>query len=605
MLRRFALGCLVALLSLVVAEPTTAKSPSQRKLVGSPAEYAQNAEVLIVYQPGQAAEARAAADQSGFEVLEDYEPGSYLRCKAKPSVQAVAVSASNIAAKAMVRFVEPNYVVSIPEPAGPPQPAPANVVPRTAIQATGKTPNDALYDKLWGMANVRAPDAWETNTSSDIVVGVIDTGVDYTHEDLADNMWINVNETPGDHVDNDNNGIVDDVYGAKFDGGVGSGDPMDDNSHGSHCAGTIGAVGDNVLGVAGVNWNIKIMALKFLRASGSGTTNDAIRCIDYAIAQKQSGVNIRVLSNSWGGGGASVALREAITRAENSGILFVAAAGNASSDNDATPSFPASYDNENVISVASINRREELSWFSNFGAESVDLAAPGGTLEGNREDDILSTVPVSQDTQDGLQDGYSAFAGTSMATPHVAGAIALAWASPAHESKLPSQIKQLVLDQVRLLPALTGKCLTAGTLDISFLKDGAPSINVGPFVYAGSNDNLGGGFAVNGDSGSAMYVLFGSAYQSNLQYVGEGETPDGYHGWIYREDYPNAPFDFLLTEKTIGDVGYYRVYVRPADDSTIPFAWFCNTLRADELTINEAGLSQLRSGALGKLRNGE
>ncbi len=599
-LTKFALA---TLMSLLLAAPALAQPGPKRKLLGSPAQFAQNPEVLIVYEPGKADEARASAEQAGFNVIEDYAPGHYLRCKPKPTIAAVAVSANQVAANETIRFVEPNYRVSIPEPAGPPRPAPAGLVHTDVTPAAaGVQPNDPMFNKLWGMVNIKAPEAWADHTSTDIVIGVIDSGVDYTHEDLVANMWTNPGEIPDDGMDNDGNGIADDIFGARFSGGAGSGDPMDDNSHGTHCAGTIGAIGNNSLGVAGVNWKVKIMALKFLEAGGSGFTDDAIRCIDYAVKQKQNGVNIRVLSNSWGGGGFSTALEEAIGRAEDAGILFVAAAGNETNDNDANPSFPASYDNDNVISVASINRREEISWFSNFGKESVDLAAPGGTLEGDREDDILSTIPKNLDTSDGTQDGYSAFAGTSMATPHVSGAIALAWGSPALSTKLPDEIKQLILDKARPLGSLTGKCATGATLDISFLADGGTvPPPIGPFIYTGVNGDLAGSFAINGTTGSAMYHLSDLAFQSKLNLLEEATSPDGHDGWVYREDYPDFPFDFLLTKSTIGDVSYYRVYYRPAIDDPPPFSWFCNAVRSDELTINATGIGQSRKEAYDEL----
>ncbi len=174
------------------------------------------------------------------------------------------------------------------------------------IQKALVTPNDSRYPELWGMEKIQAPTAWNTTTgSSSVVVGVIDTGVRYTHEDLAANMWRNPGESGGgketNGVDDDGNGYTDDVFG--IDAANGDSDPMDDNDHGSHCSGTIGGVGNNGKGVAGVNWNVKIMALKFLASDGGGSTSGAITCFQYATMMKQRGINIRVLSNSWGGGG--------------------------------------------------------------------------------------------------------------------------------------------------------------------------------------------------------------------------------------------------------------------------------------------------------------
>lgn len=269
-----------------------------------------------------------------------------------------------------VEYAEPNYIYSI-----------------------NLTPNDPLFGQLWGLNNVGqtggtpdadidAPEAWDIQTGSqDIVVGVIDTGVDYTHEDLAANMWVNPNET-FDGIDNDANGYVDDVYG--INAITGSGNPMDDNGHGTHVSGTIGAVRDNEKGIAGVS-TVRIMALKFLGSSGSGTTADAIECIQYVVNMKNGGINIRGTNNSWGGGGFSQSLYDAIKKLKDNDILFSAAAGNSSSDNDSKPFYPASYDLENIISVAASDHNDNLASFSNYGLTSVDVAAPGVN--------IVSTLP--------------------------------------------------------------------------------------------------------------------------------------------------------------------------------------------------------------------
>ncbi len=273
------------------------------------------------------------------------------------------------------------------------------------------TTNDTNASALWGMRGpygLQATTAWDLETGSeDIVVAVIDTGVDYTHPDLAANMWVNTAEIPGNNIDDDGNGIKDDIYGAKFVSSP-NGNPMDDNSHGTHVAGTIGAVGNNGLGVVGVNWRVKIMALKFLSSSGSGSLSGAIQAINYMVMMKARGVNIRVVNNSWGGGGYSQPLYDAIARARDAGIIFTAAAGNESNDNDQAPAYPASYDLPNVVSVAAIDSDGNLAGFSNYGASNVDIAAPGV--------DILSTTPGGT---------YATYSGTSMATPHVTGALAL------------------------------------------------------------------------------------------------------------------------------------------------------------------------------------
>jgi subtilisin family serine protease len=274
-----------------------------------------------------------------------------------------------------------------------------------------------MFSSLWGLTNSRglaAERGWLVSTgSSDVVVAVLDTGIDYTHPDLQANMWVNPGEVPANGIDDDSNGYVDDVHGinASFRA-TNRSDPMDDNGHGTHVAGTIGAVGGNGQGIVGVNQRVKLLGLKFLSASGSGSLSDAITAIEYMIQLKNRGVNIRVANNSWGGSGYSAALEEAIERARNAGIIFVAAAGNDGADNDLEPSYPANFELENVVSVAAIDEDGNLASFSNYGASMVDIAAPGVG--------IYSTFPGNR---------YARLSGTSMATPHVVGAVALLLAS--------------------------------------------------------------------------------------------------------------------------------------------------------------------------------
>jgi len=315
------------------------------------------------------------------------------------------------------------------------------------------TPNDASYSSTYGMNQIDAPEAWDKTTGSDsVVVGVIDTGVDYTHPDLAGNIWTNPGEIAGNGIDDDNNGFVDDVHG--FDFVNNDGDPMDDNHHGTHVAGTIAAQGNNARGVSGVAWNTSIMALKFLSASGAGYTSDAVRAINYATMMRtQYDVNIRVLNNSWGGGGFSGSLEAAIQASEQADILFVAAAGNDGTNNDASPHYPSNYNVSNVISVAATDQNDNLASFSNYGASTVDIAAPGVG--------IYSTIAGGY---------YASFSGTSMAAPHVAGAAALAFAYDPDATA--AEVKDAILGGGDLISGLGGKVSTgmrlnaAGTLDL-------------------------------------------------------------------------------------------------------------------------------------------
>jgi hypothetical protein len=325
-------------------------------------------------------------------------------------------------------------------------------------------PNDPYFSKLWGLHNgqstaafdIDAPEAWAKFTGENatgIIVGVIDTGIDYNHEDLRDQMWINTGEIPGNGIDDDGNGYVDDVHGANF--AYDSGDPMDDNIHGTHCAGTIAAVGDNGVGIAGVAWRgVKLMALKFLSKSGSGRTSDAISAVDYAVAH-----GARITSNSWGGGSSSSAMRVAIERAEAAGMLFIAAAGNSGSNNDFYPHYPSNYPVQNIISVASTHQAGELSDFSCFGNRSVHVAAPGSG--------IFSTIPGNR---------YKSLSGTSMATPHVSGLAALVWMYRPHLSA--AQVKEVILSTVTVHPSLVGRIITNGHIHASRALDGISSMPI-------------------------------------------------------------------------------------------------------------------------------
>ena len=312
-------------------------------------------------------------------------------------------------------------------------------------------PNDALFDQQWALnnegqtggnmdADIDGIEAWDLyKEGANVLVAVIDTGVKYDHQDLQENIWININEIAGNGVDDDNNGYIDDIHG--YDFANSDGDSMDDNGHGTHCAGILGARGDNGIGISGAAHSAQIMGIKFLDGSGSGSSSAAINSILYAVDN-----GAKILSNSWGGGGFSQSLFDAISYANDHDVLFIAAAGNESSNNDNSPSYPANYDLPNIISVAATDHRDQLSGFSNYGM-SVDLAAPGSN--------ILSTY------SDG---GYATLSGTSMATPYVTGAAVLIKSNFPELTAL--EIKEILLETVDELDNLSGKVATSGRLNV-------------------------------------------------------------------------------------------------------------------------------------------
>ncbi|MCM2322735.1 MAG: S8 family serine peptidase [Oligoflexia bacterium] len=310
-------------------------------------------------------------------------------------------------------------------PGGRPEvlPPPAEVNPPVA---------DPDIAKTYGMTKISAIEAWKLHRGDKaFVVADIDTGIDYNHEDLAFNIWRNPNPTQNDVVG--------------FDFVHNDGLPYDDNQHGTHTTGSIGAVGGNGKAISGVVQNVSIMGLKFLSGEGSGTTADAIRAIDYAVEH-----GAKVLSNSWGGKGDddNKALYAAIERAKEKDVLFIAAAGNDGTDNDGKdPAYPAAFDNDNLIAVAATDEKDSMAFFSNYGKKTTHLAAPGVN--------IYSTTPGNK---------YASFSGTSMACPHVAGAAALLWSkNPTWNYK---KVKKVLMETVDVLPALQGKTVTGGRINV-------------------------------------------------------------------------------------------------------------------------------------------
>lgn len=322
------------------------------------------------------------------------------------------------------------------------------------IFRVNRVPNDPQYSAQWSLKNrgekkifehkgidINVEPAWDLTTGSrNLVVAIVDSGINYLHPDLRNNIWINSIEKNGRAgVDDDKNGFVDDIFG--YDFANKKPNAMDDLGHGSHCAGIIGAKGNNNFGMAGINWNIRLMPVKFLNKNGSGTLENALNAINYA-----SRNGARIINASWGSSGTSHLIEKAIAKLNEKNILFVAAAGNERSDNDKKPIVPGSIVSPNLISVAAIDDQADLASFSNYGLKSVHIGAPGVN--------ILSTV---------LEDKYEFMSGTSMAAPFISGVCALLMA---HNPKLkPSEIKANLLKSAFPLEHLRNKVSSQGMVD--------------------------------------------------------------------------------------------------------------------------------------------
>lgn len=321
------------------------------------------------------------------------------------------------------------------------------------IVRLANTPNDPQFNRLWGLhnigqivngdpgtpdADIDAPQAWDLFTGDpNVVIAVVDTGVNYLHPDIAANAWINPGEIAGNGQDDDGNGYIDDIRGWDFFHN--DADPMDDHGHGTFCAGVIGAVGNNGVGISGVNWRCKIMALKFISANNEGTIEGAIAAIEYAVAN-----GARVSNHSWIAT-YSQSLQDVVTSAAAAGHLLVAASGNFGTDNDINPFYPAAFEDDNVIAVGGIDNDDNMPSFSNYGAESVDLVAPAVN--------VYSCWTT----------GYDYGTGTSAAAPHVTGVAALLFGR--NPTWTYRQARGCIFSYVRRLPGLVGRVATGGVLN--------------------------------------------------------------------------------------------------------------------------------------------
>lgn len=456
-MKRSVVGSLVSCSAVTfgVAALVSSFTISNAKAIKS--EEAVPGEILVSFRSHDSLlDSRARVAQSLIQVLGSDAVRSVTALQMDASIAKVvlkdstktraAISQLTSSLASEVKYAEPNFIYH------------ADVI---AGSFEAALPNDPKFNDQWDMKNTGQIDKpgtgqagtegrdinivplWNEGVTGErkLLVAVIDTGIDYTHPDLAANIFKNEKEIPENGIDDDENGVIDDVYGANFETGAGVGNGLDDNNHGSHCAGTIGAVGNDSNGISGVNWIVSMIPAKFLSAAGSGTLEGAVNAIKYGTK-----MGAKVSSNSWGGGSFSETLRDAIQEAGDSGSLFIAAAGNDSVDNDADPHYPSNYELSNVIAVAATDNRDALASFSNYGKNTVHVSAPGKN--------ILSTVKGGD---------YAIYSGTSMAAPHVSGIAALIWG--ANPSWTAAEVKERLITTSTPVAALKKKSVSRGRVN--------------------------------------------------------------------------------------------------------------------------------------------
>jgi thermitase len=408
--RALAVGCVALALATVAAGPATAATD------------AVPGQLVVGFEK--------RVSPAGQKAIVERAGGRVLRRLARVRGNVVRVGREGLALKALrgrltaasgVRYAEPDYYLT-----------------------ASATPDDPLYTTQYplaptGAGATGAPTAWTTRTNC-AKVAVLDTGTQYSHPDLKSNVWHNPKETAGNGRDDDRNGYVDDYYGVDLVSGSGSGD--DDDGHGTHVAGVIGGRGNNATGISGLCWTGSIVPVKFMNARGKGSSSASVEALDYAIAS-----GAKVVNGSFGSSSASTALKDAVTYAQDKGVLLVFAAGNDGKNNDKTPVYPASLTNGNIITVGAVTATGSLASFSNYGAKGVDLGAPG--------DEILSTYLGSR---------YKTLSGTSMAAPIVAAAAAMIRAQDSSLSY--GSVRSAILSHIRPNAALQGKVARPGVLDV-------------------------------------------------------------------------------------------------------------------------------------------
>ncbi len=460
-------------------------------------------------------------------------------------------------------------------------------------------PDDPRFDSLWALhntgqtggvadADIDAPEAWDLQTGDNVIVAVVDTGVDYNNSELSSNIWNNSAEIANNGRDDDGNGFVDDVRGWDFSNN--DNNPMDDNNHGTHLAGTIAANGNNGSGVAGINWSARIMPLKFLDGSGAGSTANAIAAIDYAVAN-----GARIINASWGGGPFSTAMFNALRAANDAGVLFVAAAGNGSSNNDITPNYPADYDLPNVISVAATDDADTLAGFSNFGVNSVDLGAPGVS--------ILSTI---------RNNSYASLSGTSMAAPHVAGVAALVVAN--NPSIGINALRAALLENTDAVADLTGRTVTGGRLNafkaLGGSDDSTPPTPVVRVTPETTNVTVGNSVQFNASGGSEPYAwsvadtAIGSiSANGNFTAVASGVTrvtaidANGVRSNDATITVSDTTPVFRITPNTVNlRVGETANLTASGGNSNAPYFWFSNNPGVVTINFSTGVLTAQASG---------